>query len=162
MLAVICSISTFQPHFRGSYVSFIRAGTFGSLAIFTMIPVVHGTLRNGWHVQNQQMGVGWVLITLVVDILGAAAYALKVCKAQIAKCIMKTIPFANKIQIPERWWKQTFDIYGASHQIFHLLVIVAALTYTKGLLQAFDYVHADDGILCSPAKNDMAFHVIAT
>ncbi|KAF8866411.1 putative membrane protein [Acephala macrosclerotiorum] len=128
VLAVICSISTFQPHFCGSCVSFIRAGTFGSLGIFTMLPVAHGTLRYGWHVQNQQMGVTWVIITLVVDILGATAYALK---------------------IPERWRSKTFDIYGASHQIFHLLVIVAALTYTRGLLQAFDYVHGDDSILCS-------------
>ncbi|KUJ22473.1 HlyIII-domain-containing protein [Mollisia scopiformis] len=129
VLAVICSISTFQPHFRGPYLRFVRAGTFGSLAIFTMVPVFHGTFKYGWAVQNQQMGVSWVITTLVVDILGATAYALK---------------------IPERWWRKTFDIWGASHQIFHVMVIVAALTYTKALLQAFDYVHAD-GKSCSTA-----------
>lgn len=59
----------------------MRAGTFGSLAIFTMVPVFHGTLIYGWAVQNQQMGVTWVLITLAVDILGATAYALKVGRA---------------------------------------------------------------------------------
>ena len=30
---------------------------------------------------------------------------------------------------------------GASHQIFHVMVVIAALVYTKGLLQAFDFVH---------------------
>jgi Haemolysin-III related len=47
-------------------------------------------------------------------------------------------------QVPERWCRRRFDILGASHQIFHLLVVLAALTYTKGILQAFDFVHRND------------------
>ncbi|KAG4428631.1 hypothetical protein IFR05_015887 [Cadophora sp. M221] len=72
-----------------------------------MAPVLHGIYRNGWHTQNQQMGITWVLVTLVLDVLGATAYAFK---------------------IPERWCKRTFDIFGASHQVFHVMVVLAALT----------------------------------
>lgn len=43
-----------------------------------MVPVFHGIYRNGWLMQKQQMGINWVLITLVLNILGATAYALKV------------------------------------------------------------------------------------
>jgi adiponectin receptor len=46
--------------------------------------------------------------------------------------------------VPERWYRRRFDILGASHQIFHLLVVLAALTYTKAILQAFDFVHGND------------------
>ncbi|KAE9381687.1 hemolysin-III channel protein-like protein Izh2 [Stipitochalara longipes BDJ] len=125
VLAVICSVSTFQPRFRDPYLRPVRAATFGSLAIFTMIPVLHGILKYGWKIQSQQMGVVWVLITLVLNVSGATAYAFKV---------------------PERWCRRRFDILGASHQIFHLMVVLAALTYTKGILQAFDFVHENDHI----------------
>jgi adiponectin receptor len=51
-------------------------------------------------------------------------------------------------QVPERWFRRKFDIVGASHQIFHVLVVLAALTYTKGMLQAFDYVHVEGNVVC--------------
>jgi adiponectin receptor len=43
-----------------------------------MVPVLHGIWRHGWLLQNERMGVVWVFITLVLNILGATAYALKV------------------------------------------------------------------------------------
>lgn len=45
MLAAICSLSTFQPRFRDPYLRPVRAVTFGSLAIFTMVPVLHGLYK---------------------------------------------------------------------------------------------------------------------
>jgi len=79
-LAVICSMSTFQPRFRDPYLRPVRAATFGSLAIFTMVPVLHGVLKYGWQIQSQRMGIVWVLITLVLNVSGATAYAFKVCR----------------------------------------------------------------------------------
>ena len=78
VLAVICSISTFQPRFRDPFLRPVRAATFGSLAIFTMVPVVHGIYNYGWDIQSQRMGVVWVVITLVLNVSGATAYAFKV------------------------------------------------------------------------------------
>ncbi|KAH9221640.1 hemolysin-III related-domain-containing protein [Leptodontidium sp. 2 PMI_412] len=127
ILAAICSISTFHSRFQEPFLRPVRAATFGSLGLFTMVPVLHGVYRNGWYTQNQQMGITWVLITLALNVLGATAYALK---------------------IPERWCKRTFDIFGASHQVFHVMVVLAALTYTKGILQAFDFVHSHNSLPC--------------
>jgi adiponectin receptor len=79
VLAVICSLSTFQPRFRDPYLRPVRAATFGSLAIFTMVPVVHGIYKYSWKVQSQRMGVVWVVITLILNVSGATAYAFKVC-----------------------------------------------------------------------------------
>ena len=33
--------------------------------------------------------------------------------------------------VPERCYKQTFDIFGASHQIFHFCVLIGALLHIK-------------------------------
>jgi hypothetical protein len=79
VLAVICSLSTFQPRFRDPYLRPVRAATFGSLAVFTMVPVVHGIYKYGWRIQSQRMGVVWVAITLILNVSGATAYAFKVC-----------------------------------------------------------------------------------
>ncbi|KAK6614342.1 hemolysin III family channel protein [Botrytis cinerea] len=123
LLAVACSVSTFQPHFRDPFLRPVRAATFGSLAVVTMVPVVHGATIYGWRVQNQRMGITWVLITLMLNVLGATAYAIK---------------------FPERWFNKSFDLFGASHQLFHMMVVLAALVYSKAILQAFDFAHAYD------------------
>lgn len=43
--------------------------------------------------------------------------------------------------MPERLRPGRFDIWGSSHQIFHVLVLMAAATHLTGLLKAFDYRH---------------------
>lgn len=91
LLAVACSVSTFQPHFRDPFLRPVRAATFGSLAVVTMVPVVHGATVYGWQVQNQRMGITWVLITLMLNVLGATAYAIKVRKG---------IKFFEEITVP--------------------------------------------------------------
>jgi hypothetical protein len=46
----------------------------------------------------------------------------------------------NIVQIPERWVPYRFDIFGASHQIFHVAVMVAAVIHFLGLTRAFEVV----------------------
>ena len=46
-----------------------------------------------------------------------------------------------KARFPERMKPGSFDIWGSSHQIFHILVLLAAATHLNGLLKAFDYNH---------------------
>ncbi len=43
--------------------------------------------------------------------------------------------------MPERWFPGAFDLVGSSHQIFHVLVVLAATAHLVGLLKAFDYEH---------------------
>ena len=61
-----------------------------------------------------------MFVTLGFNTLGAAAYAIK---------------------FPERWFRGKFDIFGASHQWLHIMVIVAGLAHTFGVLQSFDFLH---------------------
>lgn len=43
--------------------------------------------------------------------------------------------------MPERFAPGRFDIWGSSHQIFHVLVLMAAAAHFVGLIKAFDYEH---------------------
>jgi len=139
----MCSKTTFRPHFRQPFLRPVRAATFGSLALCTLMPIIHGVYVYGWQLQNQRMGISWVLLTLFLNILGAAAYAFKVRKKHVLLTIQLSL---TSMQFPERWFSEIFDIFGASHQIFHVMVVFAALTYTKGILQAFDFVHSHENL----------------
>lgn len=45
---------------------------------------------------------------------------------------------------PERSYPKRFDIWGSSHQIFHLFVVMAAATHLYGMGRAFDYHHGPE------------------
>ena len=49
---------------------------------------------------------------------------------------------------PERSWPGSFDIWGSSHQIFHVLVVMAAASHLYGLLKTFDYHHGALELRC--------------
>ena len=54
--------------------------------------------------------------------------------------------YTDETQIPERWFPYTFDIFGASHQIFHVAVMVAAVIHFCGLLQAFSIIRSNAAV----------------
>ncbi|KAI0889842.1 HlyIII-domain-containing protein [Annulohypoxylon maeteangense] len=37
---------------------------------------------------------------------------------------------------------RTFDIWGSSHQLFHILILFAAASHLTGMIKAFDYHHS--------------------
>ena len=50
-------------------------------------------------------------------------------------------------QIPERWAPGKYDIIGNSHQILHVMVVLAALAQLFGLLKAYENLH-EAGLTC--------------
>ncbi|KAK1831040.1 hemolysin-III channel protein-like protein Izh2 [Podospora conica] len=122
--ALLCSVVTFQPRFSDPHLRPLRAATFGSLAMTTFIPVVHGLARYGWVVQAERIALRWIVATLVLNTVGAGAYAVK---------------------FPERWYPRRFDVFGASHQIMHVMILVAGGAYGMAVLGEFDYRHGNPG-----------------
>ncbi|KAK3385314.1 hemolysin-III channel protein-like protein Izh2 [Podospora didyma] len=120
-LGALCSAVTFHPRFSDPHLRAVRAATFGALALSTFIPVFHGMAVYGYEIQSQRIGLQWVLATLAFNTLGASAYAFK---------------------FPERWFPRRFDIFGASHQIMHVLILIAGFMYAFAVLAEFDYRHA--------------------
>lgn len=52
-----------------------------------------------------------------------------------------TKPGSDVLQVPERWFRRRFDIFGNSHQIMHVMVLCAALVHVFGLIRDFDHLH---------------------
>nr|POF18490.1 adipor-like receptor spbc12c2.09c [Quercus suber] len=116
-----CTLTAiWHPKFKTSEWRPVRATVFVAMGLSAVIPIIHGVQRYGAAQMQKQMGLTWIIGQGVLYIVGAALYAAR---------------------IPERWSPGTFDIWGSSHQIFHVLVLLAAAVHLVGLLKAFDYEH---------------------
>ena len=68
---------------------------------------------------EDRIALRWLVSQGLLYTIGAALYAARV---------------------PERWYPGRFDVVGSSHQIFHVLVVTAAVVHLIGLLKAADRV----------------------
>ena len=122
-----CIVVSIIPRFQTPELRTTRATVFVSIGLSAIFPVLHGLWLFGFERMKTQIGLNWVLLQGFLYILGATIYAERV---------------------PERLRPGKFDILGNSHQIFHVLVVLAALGHLKGLLEAFDFRHSGVAAQC--------------
>lgn len=91
------------------------------MGLSAVVPVLHGLRLYGLEQLRKTIGLDWVALQGVLYILGAGLYASR---------------------FPERLSPGSFDIWGSSHQIFHVLVVLAATSHLVGMIKAFDYEHS--------------------
>jgi len=120
-LAVGCTIVSVFERFRTPAWRPYRAGMFVAMGLSGVVPVLHGMELYGIAKMRESIGLTWLVLQGFLYILGAALYAAR---------------------WPERSSPGTFDIWGSSHQLFHVLVVMAAASHLYGLLIAFDYHHS--------------------
>lgn len=109
-----------KPTHRGA-----RTGVFIGLGLCAVIPVTQLVITHGATRLFSEMGFGWLLTSGALYIAGALIYATR---------------------IPERTAPGKFDCLFASHQIFHVCVVLAALAHWFCVLTAFDHWHSDSGV----------------
>ncbi|KAM7218914.1 hemolysin-III related domain containing protein [Rhypophila decipiens] len=128
-LALLCSITTLVPYFSGPHVGHLRAGLFTTFGLGSfLVPILHGVAMYGFAEQKQRISLGWIGMLVTCNGIGCVAYTIK---------------------FPERWFPRRFDIWGASHQVMHVMVVLAALSYTVAIFEAFDYRHEYGPIVCA-------------
>lgn len=116
--AIASACATFQPAFRTPTGRVVRFLLYSALGLSAFLPAYHGVRINGWQQQNRMMSLKHFMGLGLLNFTGAAIYAAR---------------------IPERWYPTRFDVFGASHQIMHVLVMCGAVSHSLGLLQAFEY-----------------------
>ncbi|KAI7213727.1 HlyIII-domain-containing protein [Hortaea werneckii] len=109
------------PRFRSPGWRPFRAFMFVAMGMSAVVPVIHGIRLYGLAQLEEKIGLSWLVTQGLLYVAGAAIYAAR---------------------IPERWSPGSFDLVGSSHQIFHVLVVLAAAAHLVGLLKAFDFEHS--------------------
>ncbi|KAF2238395.1 mPR-like GPCR protein [Viridothelium virens] len=116
LVASGCVWVTLHPRFRSPCFRPYRAIMYTGLGLSALFSVFHGLWLYGFAVQRRRVALDWMLLVAVFNSLGTAAYASR---------------------FPERWWPHRFDFVGASHQIFHVMVLLAGAAHYIGLIQSF-------------------------
>ncbi|KAG6000769.1 hypothetical protein E4U21_005022 [Claviceps maximensis] len=116
-----CAIVSWVERFRTPEWRPYRASMFIGLGLSGVVPVIHGVTMYGYSGLEHRMSISWVIAQGGMYIFGAVLYA---------------------VRWPERSSPGSFDIWGSSHQIFHMFVLLAAATHFYGMSKAFDNHHA--------------------
>ncbi|KZP15305.1 HlyIII-domain-containing protein [Athelia psychrophila] len=109
-----------KPTHRGA-----RTKVFIGLGLSAVFPVSHLMVSHGISKLVQEMGFGWLMASGGLYIFGALLYANR---------------------IPERLAPGKFDYFFASHQIFHVCVVLAALAHYVCVLTSFHHWHSGAGV----------------
>lgn len=123
----VCSTSAaaytlFDTGGGGSKKRALRGGVFGLLAVSAMLPIFHSGSLLGWSQACRQIGAQWFLAEGLALLIGVSTFVGR---------------------IPERFGPGMFDIWGHSHQIFHLCAVVGTGCHVKALLTAYSFRHSN-------------------
>ncbi|EEH19383.1 hypothetical protein PABG_01702 [Paracoccidioides brasiliensis Pb03] len=119
-LGLLSSIILVSPQFQSSRWRLFRLSTFVATGLSGLLPIIHAAFIYPFAQLNQQAGLGYYLVEGLALITGVIFYAT---------------------HFPESWIPEKFDIWGASHQIFHLFVVLSAVIHTWALLSVFDWIY---------------------
>lgn len=53
---------------------------YACLGLSAIVFMIHGLLLYGWNVQNQRMSLDWMMLMAFFNLVGAVAYASRVCR----------------------------------------------------------------------------------
>ncbi|GAA5949581.1 hypothetical protein JCM3765_002712 [Sporobolomyces pararoseus] len=119
---VVISPNARTPSFRR-----LRTWLFISLGLSAVFPVGHAIYRYGLEEASDNISLFWLALGGVLYIVGALLYAERT---------------------PERFAPGRFDLFGSSHQIFHVMILLAAWSHATGIFEGFRYHHGERGGVC--------------
>jgi len=105
----------------GNRVRTLRGGVFGLLTVSAMLPLFHSAIGMGWARAREQLGAVW--------------YPAEGLSLLVGVCL-----FVRRI--PERFSPGSFDIWGHSHQLFHIFAVLGGGCHVVALVSAYRYRQA--------------------
>lgn len=110
------STPAYRPH---------RTGVFLVLGLSAIIPTGHVVRVYGYRTVTETMGLRFLLFSGGLYVVGALMYAGRV---------------------PERFAPGRFDLLGASHQVFHVLILLAAAAHYVSIRRAYAFWHTVEAL----------------
>ncbi|KAI9679973.1 MAG: hypothetical protein M1817_004988 [Caeruleum heppii] len=117
-LCIVTMIFLVSPRFQGRKWRTLRVCVFVGTGLSGLAPLAQGIALWGFKGMMKQSGMPFYIGEGLLLLLGAFFYTTR---------------------IPEVLKPGRFDYFGCSHQIFHLLVVLATVVHLIGIVLAFDY-----------------------
>ncbi|CAI9761032.1 unnamed protein product [Fraxinus pennsylvanica] len=117
LVGILAVITLLAPTLSSGRFRGFRAALFLSMGFSGVIPAAHSLILH-WDHPQILVALGYEIAMGLLYAVGAVFYVTR---------------------IPERWKPGTFDIVGHSHQIFHVLVVAAALAHCAATLAIMEW-----------------------
>jgi len=124
---IMAAYVVLHPSYSTPKYRWARTAVFLSLGGGGIIPIAHGLFTVGFKRLSDEMGLGWILLSCFLYATGAVVYAAR---------------------FPERIFPGAFDVFGASHQIFHVHILLAVLAHYASVLASVKHRHTLYGSVC--------------
>lgn len=137
-LGGICTKVTFDEKFSSPEYRPFRSFMFILFGLSGILPIIAGVRIFGSEEAIARAEAGWCCAEGFFYILGACLYALRVPERFTHK---QTNHHGEEETLINRLKPGRFDLFGHSHQIFHIMVVVAAYCHWRALVGCYHYLH---------------------
>lgn len=120
LMGAVAMYTVLAPQYATPKYRPYRTAVFLILGLSAIVPVAHAISVYGYRTITETMGLRFLILSGALYVVGALLYAAR---------------------IPERFAPGKFDLLGASHQIFHLLILAAAAAHYISLRRAYAFWH---------------------
>ncbi|CAM8922462.1 hypothetical protein QQ045_022246 [Rhodiola kirilowii] len=117
VMGIFTIVTMLTPSLSSPKYRHFRALLFSSMGFFGIVPTVHSLFLN-WNEPQALVTLGYEAAMALSYLVGTMFYATR---------------------IPERWRPGWFDLAGHSHQLFHIFVIMGALSHYGAALAFLDW-----------------------
>lgn len=134
-LGATCAKLTFDRSFSTPKYRPYRSFMFIIFGLSGIIPILTGINMFGTEIAIARAEARWCCAEGFFYIFGACLYALRIPERFFHK---ETVEDETLI---DHFVTGKFDLFGHSHQIFHVLVVIAAYCHWKALIGCYRYLH---------------------
>ncbi|KAF9966776.1 hypothetical protein BGZ70_001278 [Mortierella alpina] len=109
-----------RPKFRSPQFRWVRSGLFLGMGLSGLFPIVHGIVLYGFAMAQRAVALNYMFCMGAAYVFGALIYGSRV---------------------PECFFPGKFDHFAASHQIFHVCVLIGCAVHFLGVTKAMAFWH---------------------
>ncbi|KXJ87656.1 mPR-like GPCR protein, partial [Microdochium bolleyi] len=119
-LSVMTALVVLDARLQSLQWRMLRLGAFVATGLSALAPIAHAVAIFPYGQLDRQSGLRWYYLEGLFILAGAVVYAT---------------------HFPESSRPVRYDIWGASHQLFHVLVVMGALAHLYGIVSAAEWNH---------------------
>ncbi|KAF9108581.1 hypothetical protein BGX29_010187 [Mortierella sp. GBA35] len=112
-----------RPKFRSPQFRWVRSGLFLAMGLSGLFPIIHGIVLYGFPMAQRAVALNYMFCMGAAYVVGALIYGSR---------------------MPECFFPGKFDHFAASHQIFHICVLIGCGIHFFGVTKAMTFWHQSD------------------
>ncbi|EUC32668.1 hypothetical protein COCCADRAFT_37421 [Bipolaris zeicola 26-R-13] len=121
-LGILTATIVLSPGLQDPKWKYLRLSTFVAMGLSAFAPIIHAASLFPYSQLDQQSGLRYYFLEGVLILVGVGFYAA---------------------HFPESWKPKRYDVCGASHQIFHIAVVLGAVAHYYGIMSALEWNYAN-------------------